>query len=284
VRSRPSTDRASLIPGSGERLGRQPTEQVRSLNRLLPDQSAPVDVRVSAVNRPSKSDHVISETSVSDDTVSRPSTDRASPITVRLPAQLRELPVSVVNRPSKFDHRTIPSTPAEPSWSLGRQPTEQVRSQSRQTPARSAAGCLGRQLTEQVRRWITRLRFKRSTLRLSGMGLSVLSLGRQSMQASGVVSAVSRPSKFDPKPPVKVRDRGAFRVPSRVPPEWLEFDVSAVNRPSKSDHPDETDPGTIEGRLGRQPTEQVRLRVERRRARRQGQGLGRQPTEQVRSH
>jgi len=87
VASQPSTDRASTI--------------TRAWCAPL---SSFLKLAVSAVNRPSKYDHMPSYN-----------------------LQIRLSEVSAVNRPSKYDHARTPDGPKR-SVRLGRQPTEQVRS------------------------------------------------------------------------------------------------------------------------------------------------------------
>ena len=170
--SRPSTSRASPITKTAPTAFHPPSQ-------LL----------VSTVNRPSKSDHLaVAAAALSHDTNdtrmrSRPSTGRASPITVRHCSSLfavRQL--KIVGR------------------RLGRQPAEQVRS-----PVvyghRNQTSCLDSQLAEQVRS-------------------RVLGAVRLLWRVHELVSTVNRPSKSDhlavgPVPhgdtlpkPIAGRDRG----------------------------------------------------------------------------
>ena len=129
---------------------------------------------VSAVNRPSKYDHGVHGVEVDHARThcpqSRSSTNRASTITPRRIRPVHRVLVSAVNQPSKYDHRLGCRWAASTS-SLGRQPTEQVRSlfyaildhpvsavnqpskydHNAVNESESAIQCLGRQPTEQVR-------------------------------------------------------------------------------------------------------------------------------------
>jgi hypothetical protein len=201
--------------------------------------------------------------------VSRPSTNRASAIT---------------------DCRASPPRPCY--ISLGRQPTEQVRSRStmprtlstsRPSTDRASAITPDREHAIVVHRPVSVVNqpSKRDHARLSKMrGLQV---------AGRSVSAVSQPSKRDHDPdrfflsfegslgrqPTE-QARGLGRQPTKPSRAraWLDagLRVSVVNQPSKSDRMSCTGPGP-----SRQPAGQARSISPRSR------GLGRQPAEQVRS-
>ena len=285
-------------------LGRQPTEQVRSprrasenhkqsnesclvaaLSRPSTNRASTITCRreplrsraeVSAVNRPSKYDHLLpveghlpEQQRVGRDSSSRlscaPSKPRTSNRRSRFPAVYD---VSAVNQPSKYDHeRRGQARPRSHRVSAVNQPSKYDRHVV--INLEHDRSCLGRQPTEQVRS-------RRCSARARGSS----------------VSAVNQPSKYDHS---RCDSSGRpSRSLGRQPTEQVRSQQFEVRpRPHVESRPSTNRASTITARdrararrssasLGRQPTEQVRSRrlaadaIARR-------GLGRQPTEQVRS-
>ena len=232
---------------------------------------------VSAVNQPSKYDHRRTGGIIAlaaGYAGSRPSTNRASTITSSRSASSPDLDVvSAVNQPSKYDHARSSRGRAARTTSLGRQPTEQVRSLAPQEPQIGRTAGLGRQPTEQVRSLGIPTAFDRLRLVSAVNQPSKYDHGRYLGVESTCrrVSAVNQPSKYDHLAENRwvagssICGLSLGRQPTeqvRSPVELLcsgdQAAVSAVNQPSKYDHSSSRFTTTRVSSLGRQPTEQVR--------------------------
>ena len=282
--SRSSTGRASTIAArsktsnSGSRsLGRQPAAQVRSQVEDLQGKAAET---VSVVNRPSKYDRTIALKPLdAAEPVSRSSTGRASTI-----ARARAAPkgrrsslgrqpaeqvastiarsdgafvavsflVSVVNRPSKYDH---------PVTTLLVSVVNQPSSRASTITARGQCDRHDPQTVSVVNR-PSKYDHSHRPLRPS------IGSRPSTNRASTITRAAARPtgslSFVVPGEGVVYGSRPSTNRASTITADAstrdtrLEFRVSAVNQPSKYDHPIDSHCAAAASGLGRQPTEQVR--------------------------
>ena len=224
--SRSSTNRASTIAVQRRaggcvsvwRLGHQPTEQVRSHPSCCLVSSRPSTNRASTITRADFHAGCLTAWS-------RSSTNRASTIAWATPtskprcASLGRQPTEQVR-----SHRDLGSVRRDPLVSVVNQPSKYDHIQ-RSYKRAGISSCLGRQPTEQVRS--------------HGSTIDLATKSLKSRSSTNRASTITRRARRS---------------------------------------------GCGMGCLGRQPTEQVRSRDSRRASSRCTPSLGRQPTEQVRSH